>query len=47
MSVNDFIKHIRTIFGDVEYKATSNRGQVFKSTGFDKCNKPFKNVVDK
>lgn len=38
MTVNDFIKQIRELFGDIEYKATSNSGQVFKSRGYDEKN---------
>ena len=34
MTINDFIKAIQKEFGHVEYKATSNEGQVFKSKGW-------------
>lgn len=35
MTVNNFIKEIKALFGDVEYKATSKQGQVFKTKGYD------------
>jgi hypothetical protein len=38
MTINDFIKQIRELFGDIEYKATSNSGQVFKSRSYDEKN---------
>jgi len=38
LTVNQFIKSIRELFGDVEYKATSLDGKVFKTQGFDKAN---------
>ena len=38
MTVNDFIKEVKALFGDVEYKATSKQGQVFKSRGYDEKN---------
>ena len=35
MTVNDFIKQCKKLFGlDVEYKATSKDGQVFKTKGW-------------
>jgi hypothetical protein len=33
-SINDFLKAIQKEFGQVEYKATSKNGQVFKSKGW-------------
>jgi len=40
MTVNDFIKSVRDLFGDgVEYKAKGNNGQVFKSRGYDEREK--------
>lgn len=38
MTVNEFIKLMRKSFSDVEYRATSKDGQVFKSQGWDKAN---------
>ena len=36
MKINDFIKGIVKLFGDgVEYKATSDKGQVFKTENYD------------
>ena len=34
MSINDFIKAIQKEFGNVEYKATSKDGLVFKTKGW-------------
>ena len=35
MTINDFIKECKKLFGnDIEYKATSKDGQVFKSKGW-------------
>ena len=39
MTINDFIKEIRALFGNIEFKATSKQGQVFKSKGYDKREK--------
>ena len=39
MTINDFIKGIKELFGNVEYKATSKEGQVFKTRGYDKREK--------
>ena len=38
MTINDFIKEVKALFGDVEYKATSKQGQVFKSRRYDEKN---------
>jgi hypothetical protein len=38
MTVNDFIKNIKELFGDVEYKATSIDGKVCKTKGYDENN---------
>lgn len=35
MKVNEFLKEIKGLFGNVEYKATSNKGQVFKTENYD------------
>jgi hypothetical protein len=35
MSANNFLKEIKELFGKVEYKATMNNGQVFKSEGYE------------
>jgi hypothetical protein len=35
MTINDFIKECKKVFGsDIQYKATSNDGQIFKSKGW-------------
>ncbi len=35
MSINEFIKQCKKLFGsDIEYKATSKDGQVFKTKGW-------------
>lgn len=39
MTINNFIKGIKELFGEVEYKATSNDGRVFKTKGYDKREK--------
>lgn len=40
MSVNEVIKMFKQTFGDnVQYKATSKDGQVFKTKGFDDVKK--------
>ncbi len=37
MMIKDFIKEIKKTFGkDVEFKATSNDGQTYRSKGYDK-----------
>lgn len=38
LTVNQFINDIKELFGNVEYRATSKEGKVFKTTGFDKAN---------
>ena len=35
MTVNEFLKEIKGLFGDIEYRATSATGQVFKSRRYD------------
>jgi len=37
-TVNKFIKEMKTLFSDIEYRATSKDGQIFKSSGWDKAN---------
>ena len=35
MTINEFIKQCKKLFGnDIEYKATSKEGQVFKTKGW-------------
>lgn len=35
MTINDFIKECKKVFGnDIQYKATSKDGQVFKTKGW-------------
>jgi hypothetical protein len=35
MTINDFIKECKKLFGnDIEYKATSKDGQIFKTKGW-------------
>jgi hypothetical protein len=35
MTINEFIKQCKKLFGnDIEYKATSKNGQVFKTKGW-------------
>ena len=35
MTINEFIKHCKKVFGDdIQYKATSKDGQVFKKKGW-------------
>ena len=38
MTINDFIKEVRALFGNIEYRATSKQGQVFKSRRYDEKN---------
>ena len=38
-TVNQFIKQMKNLFSDIEYRATSKDGIVFKSQGWDKVNK--------
>ena len=38
MTVNDFIKEVKALFGNIEYRATSKQGQIFKSGGYDEKN---------
>lgn len=37
-TVNEFVKQMRNLFSDIEYRATSKDGVVFKSKGWDKAN---------
>ena len=37
-TVNQFIKQMKNLFSDIEYRATSKDGIVFKSKGWDKAN---------
>jgi len=37
-TVNEFIKQMKSLFSDIEYRATSKDGRVFKSQGWDKAN---------
>ena len=40
MTINDFIKECKKVFGnDIQYKATSKDGQVFKTKGWRDDNK--------
>lgn len=41
LTANEFIKEFKRTFKDVEYKATSNEGKVYKSKNWDKENKQF------
>jgi len=37
MMIKDFIKEIKKTFGeDVEFKATSSEGKIYRSKGYDK-----------
>lgn len=39
MTINDFVKEIKDIFGnDIQFKATSNKGVVYKTEGYDERN---------
>ena len=35
MTVNGFIKQMKELFGDIEYKVSSIDGRVFKTKGYD------------
>ena len=40
MSINEMIKKLKETFGnDIQYKATSKDGKVFKTQGFDDAKK--------
>jgi hypothetical protein len=42
MTINDFIKECKKLFGnDIEYKAVSKDGQVFKTKGYDNAEMEF------
>lgn len=41
LTANEFIKEFKRTFKDVEYKATSKEGKVYKSKNWDKENKQF------
>jgi len=47
MTINEVIKEFKQLFNDVEYKATSNEGKVFKSKGFDEADKRINKVLTK
>lgn len=34
-TANEFLKEMQKVFGQVEYKATTNDGKVFKSKGWE------------
>jgi hypothetical protein len=37
MMIKDFIKEVKKVFGDdVEFKATSKEGKIYRSKGYDK-----------
>ena len=38
MTINEFIKLMKKNFSNIEYRATSKDGQVFKSHGWDTAN---------
>ena len=41
MTINELIKELKKTFGELNYKATSKDGQVFKTKDWDKVNKRF------
>ena len=46
MTVKDFIKSIKNTFGDdVEFKATSKEGKIFRSKGYAKIESDIKRGV--
>ena len=46
MMIKDFIKEVKKTFGnDVEFKATSNDGQTYRSKGYDKLQSDIKRGV--
>ncbi len=47
MTINELIKEFKRTFNDFEYKATSNKGQVFKSKGFDEADKKINKCLTK
>lgn len=43
MMIKDFIKKIKKVFGDdVEFKATSIEGKIFRSNGYEKIESDIK-----
>ena len=43
MTVKDFIKEVKKVFGeDVEFKATSKEGKIFRSKGYAKIESDIK-----
>lgn len=38
MTINGFIKQMKELFGDIEYKVSSIDGRVFKTKGYDEKN---------
>ena len=43
MMIKDFIKEVKKVFGDdVEFKATSNDGQTYRSKDYDKIDSEIK-----
>ena len=46
MMIKDFIKEIKKTFGDeVEFKATSKKGKIYRSKGYDKIQSDIKRGV--
>ena len=46
MMIKDFIKEIKKTFGkDVEFKATSKDGKIYRSKGYDKIQSDIKRGV--
>jgi hypothetical protein len=46
LTANEFIKAFKQSFKDVEYKATSRDGKVYKSKNWDKVNKSLTNKIN-
>jgi hypothetical protein len=46
LTANEFIKAFKQTFKDVEYKATSKDGKVYKSKNWDKENKDLTNKIN-
>ena len=43
MMIKDFIKEVKKVFGeDVEFKATSNEGKIYRSRGYAKVESDIK-----
>lgn len=47
MTINELIKEFKRTFNNLEFRATSKDGQVFKSIGFDNVNNKIKKKIDK